>query len=244
MDMAKLAANTYVLMDDKRRDLVLLEAAADALRAASTELDPMKVADLIRNTREVYRIASGLIVKPETETMLTVAEAERRMERMLVKLIRAGQASGTIRISGDTRKASQLRSTTDFFDTTKQMSDAYALTDKVSEERFEEVLKQCREMGNLSRQHVAKMIRPHDPARVAAAVGLGPKTSRNRRPLPEVASTAGWELRKQVEIAERIFKDDRFRENRAQVVANLRSHIDYAVEVLTGLAAKLAENGK
>lgn len=49
------------------------------------------------------------------------------------------------------------------------------------------------------------------------------------------ARNAGWQLRKAVERIERIVGDDRFGKNKAEVVAALQPHLDFANEVFADL---------
>lgn len=51
-----------------------------------------------------------------------------------------------------------------------------------------------------------------------------------RRPLPEQAKTAGWDLRKVTERIERIVADDRFAANRESILPHLRGHLEYMIE--------------
>jgi len=62
---------------------------------------------------------------------------------------------------------------------------------------------------------------------------------RLRRPLTEFAKDSGWSLRKDVERLERIFADDRFAANKAQVAAHLNGHLKYAAEVCQDLLSRL-----
>lgn len=53
-----------------------------------------------------------------------------------------------------------------------------------------------------------------------------------RRPLPEQARDAGWELRKAVERLERIYADDRYARNRDDIDALINPHITYALSII------------
>lgn len=61
----------------------------------------------------------------------------------------------------------------------------------------------------------------------------------SRQPLPAFAESAGWGLRKDVERLERIFADDRFAQNKQQVAARVRGHLEYAAEVCQDLLSRL-----
>lgn len=56
-----------------------------------------------------------------------------------------------------------------------------------------------------------------------------------RGSLIEDARNAGWQLRKAIERVQRISEDDRFGKNKAEVMAALQPHLDFANEVLSGL---------
>ncbi len=60
-----------------------------------------------------------------------------------------------------------------------------------------------------------------------------------RKPLPDVAANAGWDLRKAVERLQRIAADDRFAANKEQVASQLRSHLTHAVEVCQDLLDRI-----
>jgi hypothetical protein len=63
-----------------------------------------------------------------------------------------------------------------------------------------------------------------------------------RRPLPDVARDAGYDLRKSVERLERLRDDDRFGTNKDEVAAHLRGHLIYAAEVLADLLDRIDNN--
>ncbi len=61
----------------------------------------------------------------------------------------------------------------------------------------------------------------------------------NRRPLPDVARDAGWELRKTVEKLDRLLNDDRFTRNREEMAVQLRGHLTYAIDSCQGFLDRL-----
>lgn len=65
-----------------------------------------------------------------------------------------------------------------------------------------------------------------------------------RRPLPDAARDAGWDLRKSVERLERLVADDRFGSNKEQVATHLRSHLTNAIEVCQDLLDRINESGE
>lgn len=65
-----------------------------------------------------------------------------------------------------------------------------------------------------------------------------------RRPLPDAARDAGWDLRKSVERLERLVADDRFGSNKEQVATHLRSHLTNAIEVCQDLLDRISESGE
>lgn len=60
-----------------------------------------------------------------------------------------------------------------------------------------------------------------------------------RRPITDQAYSAGWELRKAVERIDRIFADGRFEKHRAEVIAALGPHVDYAEDVIGGACSEV-----
>lgn len=63
-----------------------------------------------------------------------------------------------------------------------------------------------------------------------------------RRPLPDQARTAGWDLHKAVERVQRLGQDDRFNVNKEQMAPHLRSHLTQAIEVCQDLLERLNNN--
>jgi hypothetical protein len=64
-----------------------------------------------------------------------------------------------------------------------------------------------------------------------------------RKPLPDAALSAGFELRKAMERIERIVSDDRFRTNEKQVSNALRGHLLYVAETVAAVIDQLPKSG-
>lgn len=64
-------------------------------------------------------------------------------------------------------------------------------------------------------------------------------TKPRRRPIVDVASDAGWELRKATERIQRILADDRYARNSDEVARLLRGHLIYTVEACQGFVDQL-----
>lgn len=84
------------------------------------------------------------------------------------------------------------------------------------------------------------------PTPLAPVIGIDGKTYKRpekktprRKPLPDSARDAGWELRKSVERIQRIADDDRFVTNKNEVAAHLRGHLTFAAEVLADLLDRI-----
>lgn len=60
-----------------------------------------------------------------------------------------------------------------------------------------------------------------------------------RRPLPDQAGEAGWDLARAIERVERIISDDRFTANKETVAPHLRSHLTNAVEACQDLLDRI-----
>jgi hypothetical protein len=67
-----------------------------------------------------------------------------------------------------------------------------------------------------------------------------PTSKPRRSPLIDTADNAGWKLRKVAESWQRIATDDRYHANRVAIAQRVRSHLDFAIEVLTQLEHELA----
>lgn len=61
----------------------------------------------------------------------------------------------------------------------------------------------------------------------------------SRRPLPDFARDAGWQLRQAVERIERIIADDRYARNSDQVAAHIDGHLKYAADTIAQVISQL-----
>lgn len=103
------------------------------------------------------------------EIELDAAEMVRRAERGIGVAVRNGQESGEIRSrrsnlipGGPTRTRpdpSSSVSPSSFFKTETEQEDAYAMTDGVTDERFDEAIAEAKAEGNLSRTNVVRKVR-------------------------------------------------------------------------------------
>lgn len=75
----------------------------------------------------------------------------------------------------------------------------------------------------------------------AGAPRSGEPRKAHRKPLPDTARAAGWELNRAVEAVERITVDDRFAANAQQVATHLRHHLLRSIEALTEVLNQLPE---
>lgn len=103
------------------------------------------------------------------ETELSAAEIVRRCNRRITELVRLGQENGEIRTTGQSSgnqysngvgsATNQLHSVGEFYASHAEKVESYAMTDGVSEEKFEEALAEAKAEGNLSRANVVRRIR-------------------------------------------------------------------------------------
>jgi hypothetical protein len=108
--------------------------------------------------------------KLSEDIQLDAIEMVRRSERALGVAIRQGQAAGSIRRAGfnpnppgagataSAQDADGKQSPEDFFTSGQAKSDAYAVTDDVSDAEFEEAVTAAKEEGNLSRANVVSKV--------------------------------------------------------------------------------------
>jgi hypothetical protein len=89
---------------------------------------------------------------------LAASEIVRRAERGLGLAIRAGQEAGTVLAKGVHGLNNSAISPKGLFSGGADMSDAYAMTDGVSDEQFEDALAASKEEGNLSRANVVREV--------------------------------------------------------------------------------------
>ncbi|MFB4280809.1 hypothetical protein ACBJ59_36355 [Nonomuraea sp. MTCD27] len=100
------------------------------------------------------------------DAQLSAAEIVRRAERGIGVAIRKGQEAGEIKtVSDGGWKARDLpaldegkKSPTSFFGSKNEATDAYAMTDDVSDEEFEAALKEAKAEENLSRANVVRKV--------------------------------------------------------------------------------------
>jgi hypothetical protein len=75
--------------------------------------------------------------------------------------------------------------------------------------------------------------------KVRTTITSGAVKTPSRRPLPDAARDAGWELTKAVERLGRIADDDRFAANAEQVATHLRGHLNNAIEACQDLLDRI-----
>lgn len=124
---------------------------------------------------------------------LNAAEIVRRAERGLGLAVRKGQEEGTIRTPAD-RDHTWLNqhgrgpfrdvgktSPTEIFNNHAEVTDAYAMTDDVSDEQFEEALATARDEKNLARANVVRKVKGEagtDKIAVARQMASGGNSTR------------------------------------------------------------------
>lgn len=216
-----------------------LSQARDWLSRAVDETGPEQIAHAKAEIATAAEATKQLGLSKEIQ--LDAQEMVRRAEYALAKSIRKGQAEGTIATHGGPGRRSTagtptLKSPSEFASKQElsgaghQQPGAYALADGVSGDAFDTAIDAAKAEGNLSRANVARKVRE--------ASGES-ATAPRRRPLPDTARDAGWDLRKSVERLQRIADDDRFATNKQQVAPLLRSHLENAVEVCQDLLARI-----
>ncbi len=185
------------------------------------------------------------------DAQLSAAEVVRRAERGIAVAIRRGQDAGKITAPSDTRAGHRNAipskvSPRQYLTHDQERSDAYAMTDGVSNERFEAAVAEAKAEGNLSRANVVRKVRDAaEPAPAPEPTKPAPaKKGRKRRPITDAARDTGWALRKEVEKVERILADDRFASNKDQVAAHLHGHLTYAVETLQRALGHFTQEGQ
>lgn len=65
------------------------------------------------------------------------------------------------------------------------------------------------------------------------------RTAPYRKPLPDVAKTAGFEFRQSMDRVLRVFEDNRYRQNEEQVANALRGHLLYVAETVAAVIDQL-----
>jgi hypothetical protein len=176
---------------------------------------------------------------------LSAAEIVRRAERGIGMAIRRGQEAGTINTRKDggrkppaTLDTPVIKNKVDeFMPRGKTAVQTYAMVDGVNEQQFENAIKEARAEGSLSRVNVIRKLRDDVP-------NENPKRAYKRQPIADAAKESGWKLRKEVEKLERLFADDRFRENKDKVATHLHGHLTYALSTLPKLLERINPQGE
>lgn len=104
------------------------------------------------------------------DAQLSAAEIVRRAERGIGLAVRKGQRDGEINRHGENRHTLdgrdatiyEKRSVGEFFARPQERADTYAMTDDVSDERFEEAITEAKAEGNLSRANVVRKVRSEE----------------------------------------------------------------------------------
>lgn len=166
--------------------------------------DPRTIADYRIQIAAVEQMARQLRVSRELQ--VDAQAMVRRAERGVGLAIRKGQEDGTIMTqadgaavrSGDLLLKEEKVSSSDFFPSSRTMTETYALTDNVTDEQFEQALDEAKEEGNVSRANVVRKVhevvdRPTawdrwDEVRDLAARGLSVYDAHERVDYPSSAS--------------------------------------------------------
>jgi DNA-binding phage protein len=121
------------------------------------------------------------------DAQLSAAEIVRRAERGIGLAIRKGQAQGRVRVQADGPQVRDLIpegnkvSPREFLTGGKTTTETYAMTDDVSEERFEEAIAEARAERNLSRANVIRKVRHEEkPVTVPARVNIATLPAQRR----------------------------------------------------------------
>jgi hypothetical protein len=164
----------------------------------------------------------------------------RRAERGLALAVRASQEARRVHaLREDPGPAPRYVPPRRYLGVGAAVTEAYAMSDGVSDERFERVLDECRAEGSLARVAVARKIR--GGASTAPGRGHLPRGQASRRPLPDFAHQAAWRLRQDAERLARVTTDDRLPRHKQQVAAHARNHLLYTIQVCHDLLDRLTD---
>jgi len=118
-----------------------------------------------------------------------------------------------------------------------------------TEDEFEAALTASRELGDMSRENVINnlpLAAANEPPPSTPVTGIDGKTYQSkskrepyRKPLPDAAKSAGWELRKAMDRIEKLFDDNRYRQNEEQVATALRGHLLHVAETVAAVLEQL-----
>lgn len=172
--------------------------------------------DEVRDAANKWAAITEYIRRTSTQGVAAAEGAMRRLE------VRVGELLGPAPAPGRPNKETSV--TTDISrDARSEFRKMAANADVV-----EEVIANSTDDEPPSRRKVLGEIDRRLPEPPAAR-------QQNRRPLPDAADRAAWDLRKTIERLERIFADDRYAANKTQVAALTRGHLTYTVEACQGL---------
>lgn len=234
------------------------------LAVATKGTDPTPIAEFKAWAATVAEMTKqkGLAAEIQAEAQ----EMVRRAERGIGVAVRNGQSAGEIRANGQRGSAqvtyervrngnvekvsqgavldetSSLASPGTFFGSAEERVDAYALTDGVSDEQFEEALTAARNEGNLSRANVVRNVKGvkgeglTPVERLGTIRDLAPRGFTSGQIADEIGTTESYVRDKAREHGIRISADEVLRgTHRVRVDSN---HIvNHAVMTLDGLVS-------
>lgn len=160
------------------------------------------------------------------EAGLAATEVLRRLERALAVAVIHGQHTGRVQVRG---ARSDAPSPEEFLGAPGHRSSGLRVMALIGDEEFDRVVGEARRDGRLARAELLRRLGA--PATVAPSEAK-PGTKRKRRPLPETAEDAGWELRRATDRVERVLEDSRYGEHREQIDPRLSAHLGHCVEAL------------
>lgn len=157
------------LISDERSELASADNAGAYMEAMLDRAvmwlgEVEKIEDVIHQKCATEAIATFIREKELGRSAeLAAAEIIRRCERRIAQLIRVGQEAGEIRKRGDNTKDPVLQenlvSPSAYIRGSKEIVDAYAMTDGVTEKKFDEVIAEAKAEGNLSRANVVRKVK-------------------------------------------------------------------------------------
>lgn len=168
-----------------------------------------RIGDLVdlKSRAELLRVRTSAN-QPGREAELAAIEVVRRAERGIGVCIRRGQAEGKIRkpgdVGGNRRRAEAVRvqllpSPYQFVSKYDLGNGIYEMTDGVTDEQFDEAIRQAKAEGNLSRANVIRKLSGDKIDRAIDALGKTRPSSRLAFPQP---SRMGGSRRKQCQQIE------------------------------------------
>ena len=187
----------------------MLDQCRQWLATAVEATEPKRISEFKAFVATIAETTKQLNLSKEIQ--LHAVEMVRRAERGVGVAIRQGQEEGTVARQGNPYDRTSY-SPDEFMKRGTPSMETYAMTDGVSDEKFDDAIAKAKTEGNLSRANVVRKLRSET---AGDAEVVAPRTM--RRPLVDGFRSAALDLDRVAGRISRLARDDRFTKNADQI---------------------------